>query len=140
MSISEYIEKIKPYYTPTLFILVTVISFGLGRLSAIETEKTGIKILSPETPVSAPVTETQKDVSQSPSTVTNAQSQVGTVIQAVSTQAGGGVIGVKTSKKYYFPWCGVVKRVKPENQLFFTSAETARQAGYVAGGGCKGLK
>jgi len=51
----------------------------------------------------------------------------------------GPVIGSKSGKKYYFPWCGTVKRIKPENQVKFNSISDAKKAGFVAGGNCKGL-
>lgn len=52
----------------------------------------------------------------------------------------GEVIGSKSGKKYYFPWCGTVKRIKPENQVKFASIEEARKAGFTPGGNCKGLQ
>ena len=52
----------------------------------------------------------------------------------------GGVIGSKSGKKYYFPWCGTVSRIKPENQVHFASITEARKAGFIPGGNCKGLK
>ena len=58
----------------------------------------------------------------------------------VGESMSGQVIGSKNSKKYYFPWCGTVKNIKPENQVPFASADLAKQAGYVPGGNCKGLK
>ncbi len=58
----------------------------------------------------------------------------------VSVPEKGGVIGSKTGKKYYFPWCGTVKRIKPENQVHFASIALAKQSGYTAGGNCRGLE
>ncbi len=51
----------------------------------------------------------------------------------------GEVIGSKSGKKYYFPWCGTVKRIKPENQVHFASIEAAKAAGFTPGGNCKGI-
>lgn len=130
-------DKIKPLYTLILILVIASIFFALGRLSSLEKQKEPIKIINPTTlqagsailavPEKTPVQKT---------TVTKAQA----VQTATTTPAGGKVIGVKTSKKYYFPWCGVMKRVKPENKVPFASYEAARAAGYVPGGGCKGLK
>lgn len=50
------------------------------------------------------------------------------------------VIGSKTGMKYYFPWCGELKRIKPKNQIVFSSAEEALALGYSPAGNCKGLK
>ncbi len=126
MSIDDLKDKIKPFYTLLLLIVVSSIFFAVGRLSVIEEKKTPIKIEYPNS------------------------SQTSSVIQAISTttiegkvsiQTGSGeVIGSKSGKKYYFPWCGTVKRIKPENQVHFESIEKAREAGFLPGGNCKGLK
>ena len=59
---------------------------------------------------------------------------------AYTGATSGEVIGSKTGKKYYFPWCGTVKRIKPENQVVFASIDLAKAAGYTPGGNCKGLQ
>ena len=128
MSIKDLLEKGKPFYILILGLVLASIFFALGRLSALEERHTPIKILSPD------------------------QNQTAALILGFSTTTpmsdiggsrisnSGEVIGSKTGKKYYFPWCGTVKRLKPENQVHFASVDLARQAGYVAGGNCKGLK
>ena len=132
MSISYFVEKIKPFYFLILFVVVAAIFFALGRLSAIEDRHSPVKILQP-----------------AESQTANAISAIGTMENAISAGAdsnpstsasGGQVIGSKTGKKYYFPWCGTVKRIKPENQVTFASADLAKAAGYTAGGNCKGLQ
>jgi hypothetical protein len=50
------------------------------------------------------------------------------------------VIGSKTGSKYYFPWCGALKRIKLENQISFASPELAQAAGYTPASNCKGVK
>lgn len=50
------------------------------------------------------------------------------------------VIGSKNGTKYYFPWCGGVDRIKPENRVEFASIVLARQNGYTPAKNCKGLK
>lgn len=54
--------------------------------------------------------------------------------------SNGEVIGSKSGKKYYFPWCGTVKRIKLENQIHFKSIQDAKSAGFTPGGNCKGLE
>jgi hypothetical protein len=61
-------------------------------------------------------------------------------IQQAPVQPSEEVIVSKSGKKYYFPWCGTIKRIKPENQVHFPSIEAARAAGFLPGGNCKGLK
>jgi len=74
------------------------------------------------------------------SSTTTSKTVIGEKLTAVPVQNDGPVIGSKSGKKYYFPWCGTVKRIKPENQVRFSSIEEAKSAGFVAGGNCKGLK
>ena len=44
MSIKEILEKINPFYTLILLIVVAGIFFGLGRLAKLEETETPIKI------------------------------------------------------------------------------------------------
>ena len=60
--------------------------------------------------------------------------------QEASLGQAGFVIGSKTGKKYYFPWCGTVNVIKPENRVTFSSVEEAREAGYTPALNCKGLE
>jgi len=116
MNIQERLIKIKPFYNLILLVLVAVIFFLLGRLSFLEERKVPIRIDSPNT------------------------AEVAAVVEVLPLREGGEVIGIKTSKKYYFPWCSAVKRSRVENQIHFESLEVARSAGYLPGGACKGLK
>jgi hypothetical protein len=101
MSIKEMLEKIKPFYNLVVIIIIAFIFFVLGRISAIEERHQPIKI--------------QYNGSEQA-----ASSFLST--QATTTESSVGraeVIGSKSGKKYYFPWCGTVKRIKPENQVVF---------------------
>ncbi len=132
MSINEILEKIKPFYTIILLVLVAMVFFGLGCLYGLKTENSGIKVSYPN------ITETSA-VINSISTTTKPENQK-VVSDVVPLDPSGEVIGSKSGKKYYFPWCGTVKRIKPENQVHFASIEEARKAGFTPGGNCKGLK
>jgi hypothetical protein len=117
MSIGEILEKIKPFYTLLLILAISFILFALGRISVLEDKHIPIKI-----------------------SYSNATSTSNTLM-AVSSDSNNGsnVIGSKSGKKYYFPWCSTVKRIKLENQVHFATIEIAKQAGYTPGGNCKGL-
>ena len=132
MSIKETLEKIKPFYSLLVIILVSCIFFVLGRISVEKSQKTPINISYPNSVQTATAVFSS---STSPKTVIRA----GEVAPSVE-QNDGPVIGSKSGKKYYFPWCGTVKRIKPENQVKFGSISEAKSAGFVAGGNCKGLK
>ena len=128
MSIKEILEKINPFYTLILLIVVAGIFFGLGRLSKLEETKTPIKIeYANRDQTSAVITATSQN-----------EIEKKVVVEEV-IPADGPVIGSKSGKKYYFPWCGTVKRILPQNQVHFASIEEARKAGFTPGGNCKGL-
>ena len=132
MSIKEMLEKIKPFYTPLFVIVVAVLFFAIGRLYALKNGQNSINIQ---------YTNDSSAGSQNAETIA-AVSTPEIVQKATSSPVvtDGPVIGSKSGKKYYFPWCGTVKRILPQNQVHFGSIAEARAAGFVPGGNCKGLK
>ena len=121
---------VKPFYTLILIIVISSIFFALGRLSVLSKEHVPIRVIYPSASSTASVISSMPEVKVD-----------GEVIkEIIAPEVGGEVIGSKSGKKYYFPWCGTVKRIKPENQVHFTSIEVAKAAGFTPGGNCKGLK
>ena len=123
---------VKPFYILLLILVVASIFFALGRLSALEERHIPIKV-------------EQMANSQTASAISSPRTLLGE--QEVrggekndELNSGGEIIGSKTGKKYYFPWCGTVKMIKPENQVRFASIEEAKKAGYTPAANCKGLK
>lgn len=129
MSINDLVEKIKPFYTLLLCLVIASIFFALGRLSVLEERHSPIKIIKPENSQTASVVSALKG-----------NDTLNTALVSEASAQEGEVIGSKSGKKYYYPWCGTLKRVKPENQVHFDSIELARAAGYTPAGNCKGLK
>ncbi|MES3004643.1 MAG: hypothetical protein V4690_00860 [Patescibacteria group bacterium] len=123
-----FLAKINPFYSLLLILVVASIFFALGRFSVLEERKGSIRIYNENG---------LQQISDE-----NTSGNTASVINAVGNQesSGGEVIGSKSGKKYYFPWCGTVKRIKPENQVKFASIEEAKLAGFTAGGNCKGLE
>lgn len=122
MSIKDFTDKIKPIWTPLFFVVMSVLFFGLGRLSA-------------SVPDSSPVAIREKKTENV--VVSNKQSvDTETIVGSADTS----VIASKTGSKYYFPWCGALKRIKPENRVSFASVLLAQQAGYEPASNCKGVK
>jgi hypothetical protein len=130
MSIKETLEKIKPFYTLFIILFVAIIFFSLGRLSVENSQKTAINIAY------IPQNQTATVIN---STSTAKTTSISKNVYPLEIQEDGPVIGSKSGKKYYFPWCGTVKRIKPENQVRFGSIVEAKQAGFIPGGNCKGL-
>lgn len=102
------------------FVLVALIAFGAGRLSAPEIVRNPVMIEE--------------------SATTNAINLYGNVSQPITGGAGestvvsssekGLFVASKNSTKYHWPWCSYAKNIKPENQVWFKSEAEAQAAGY----------
>ncbi len=146
MSIKDIVLKIKrqgrgegrmlpdisdDFFLAFLFIFATLGAFGLGRISALEGERTPVRIEYADG-TSAPLT-----ASASP----QGQSQGANTINAIapSTQSSGQLVGSKSGNKYHYPWCSGAQRIKEENKVFFASKQEAEAKGYTPAANCKGL-
>ncbi len=102
------------------FVLVTVIAFGAGRLSAPEIFRNPILINEPNASTSISLF---GNVSQP---AASAIGESGTK----QTSEKGLFVASKSGKKYHWPWCSYAKNIKPENQIWFNSEAQAQAAGY----------
>ena len=134
-SIKHLKEKIKHFtvvigradiFTTIIIILVAFLSFGLGRLSVLESKKPDIRI---ET---IPAGEAGAMGSAAIHAVSNNT-------ETVKEMAQGQFVASKNGTKYYFPWCAGANRIKDENKVWFSSADEAKKAGYQPSSMCKGL-
>lgn len=91
-------------------LLLGVVSFGLGRFSAIEDV--------------APLIA----VSEAPQTADP---------QALAP--GDLYVASRTGSVYYYPWCSGGEKIAPGNQVWFASETAAQKAGYAPSKSCKGL-
>ena len=96
-----------------IVLLVALSSFGLGRLSATEASRSASAAIS---------------VGQAPLEA-----------EPKGMAIGGPIVASRTGTVYYFPWCGGATSIKPENQVWFKSEDSAQTAGYRAAKNCKGL-
>jgi hypothetical protein len=125
-SIKDFALKIKPFFTILLWVLSSLLFFGLGRLSALERRYSPVSIVRGQmAPPLANISESEKAITTSPTPGVGESSEV---------------IGSKNGTKYYLPWCGALSRVKPENRVVFASAALARSKGYTPAANCKGTK
>ena len=117
-SIQEWGQKIKTgaeggvgeWGIPTLIILVGIISFGLGRLSALESQKTPISI-------------------------TNAAH----ITSDLRVVPGGQFVGARGGSTYFFPWCSGAEKLVESEKVWFASEKAAQKAGYKPAQNCRGL-
>lgn len=114
-------------YIVILITLVGTASFGLGKISAYEKNKTPISIL--------------KTKESMLSTVLGGASSAEKAIadDIKTTQNNGVVVASKSGTKYYYPWCTGVSKIKEENKIWFNSIEEAKQAGLTPASNCTGL-
>lgn len=142
MSIREILGKIKGYleidrvFYVLVLLLLSVASFGLGRLSVegdldgspIQkmTPRTSSQVGNPSAPLLSPKTplETQDNASSSSSK---------------EESALGAYVGSKKGTKYHLPWCGGAQRINEENKIWFADKESAEKAGYTPAGNCPGI-
>lgn len=99
-------------------ILIALISFGLGRLTAPNIIK-------------EPITIKESIFSSQPAAISNQLTGTTTEITSQTPSNEKGIIvASKYGKKYHWPWCTWAKKIKPENQVWFKSEEEAKKAGY----------
>jgi len=127
--IKHFISKIKTYVNEhqkmpiwVLFVfIISLISFGLGRLSIVDKQESliienGVPLLS--------------DVDE---IITSGGNVRG--ISLPMAQSGNFVVS-KNSKYYYLPDCATAKRIKDENKVWFQTEQEAQGLGFVRGSGC----
>ncbi len=145
MSIKDLKEKIKglrgfslpqlhalpdDLFLGLIIILVAFGSFGLGRLSKIESTKTPIRIENEPTVTTETFTAPVAG-NKAPSNIDQSASALGATASEL--------VGSKNGKKYYYPWCSGVSRISEANLLHFTSKADAEAQGYTPSSTCKGL-
>jgi len=138
----EIVQKIKRWtqtpeiITVAIIVLVGLASFGLGRLSALESKREPVRILRAqvaEENVKHPMSNISREGA-------NESSSSGLQLPTSNFQSGGQLVGSKNGTKYHFPWCSGAERIKEENKKWFDSIAAARAAGYSPAANCKGLE
>lgn len=109
-------------FTALIIVLVAVIGFGLGRLSAVYDQNEPIRI--------------EYGVNQT-SSAKDALSN--TNLEASLPSEEKLYVASKNSDKYHFPWCSGAKRIKESNKMWFSSKEEAELMGFKPAGNCEGL-
>ncbi len=118
MNIQELKEKInsRDVFFSAVVVLVGFASFGLGRLSKLETAREPVRI-------------------------ENAMTQTAGIAASPAPLAlGGQLVASKTGSKYHYPWCAGASQISEKNKRWFVSVEEARKAGYTPASNCRGLK
>lgn len=106
-----------------LVVLIACASFGLGRLSGLESVKRAVEIEFPkgqEAAVFAPFATT-------------------TPFAKATAKTSGAYVASKNGAKYYLSTCASAKRISEKNKVWFDTKEDAETAGYAPAANCKGI-
>jgi hypothetical protein len=102
-------------------VLITVISFNLGKISALNSQKKPIQIVGGESARQ----EQAADVTNGSVLKTMPQDQ--TVVASKNSK----------SKLYHFTWCPGASQIADKNKIVFPNEAAAIAAGYTLAGNCK---
>ena len=129
-------ENKKNIITIAIIILVGTGSYGLGRLSMIESSREPIRIIKNE------IREVEVSNISTDAVIESSvnKNNTASVVSGLNKIEANMLVGSKTGTKYHFPWCSGAQRIKNENKVWFGTPEEARKAGYTPAANCKGLE
>lgn len=133
------IENERDLVLISAFLLISIISFGLGMLW----QKNSNIIKAPITINKQILTANIRGANlpaQANSPYIIATKAVEVVAGATNNASGLIYIASKKGKYYHLSECTGAKSIKPENKIKFKSKEEAERAGYKPAGNCPGLK
>jgi hypothetical protein len=128
---ASFIQK---YYSIFFIIFLAVIvglSFYLGYEEGSNTKSVGEKQIVFSCPNT--ILDKQRITSLPSQNSSNLTASATSDVSENSTQSSGAYMGSKNGTKYYTPNCPASKRIKPENVIWFQSAQDATLQGYSKG-------
>ena len=129
--LSKFLNLIKSHqhhlFLAACIGLISMISYNLGQINSLE--KTPISIKNSANN-KAEIFDAVNPKSQTLNSKQTQNSKPQT--QKLDTR----VVVSKNFDKYHYSWCSGGKRIKPENQIWFNSAQEAESKGYVLAGNC----
>ncbi len=123
-------ENQRDLYLAALVFLVSVASFGLGRLSAIWPQKEPITIENHESGI------------MNQGTLSSERQRANQSLDSsfkIPDSSRGNFVASRNGSSYHLPDCPGAKQIKAENKIWFSTVEEARKAGYKPAGNCPGL-
>lgn len=128
-------ERGRDIFLVSLIILIAIISFNLGRITAFKEQKQPIRFES------ADIGELFKDDAIQNNENLYQGAKTGDSVKSTSEipKIDFRVVVSKKSKsmKYHFLWCSGAKQINEENKVFFKNEEDAQKAGYSLAGNCR---
>jgi len=103
------------------FLLVALIAFGAGRLTAPEIVRNPV-IINDSDAFSEEIVSPIKNIDNN---------EQGNEIKPVADQKQQGLfVGSRSGSKYHWPWCSYAQKIKEENKVWFKDEAEAQAAGY----------
>lgn len=137
--LTDLLQKIKSFfkenqrdlYLASLVFLMSLASFGLGRLSAIWPEKQPIRIEK-----TSGLNELNKL-----SELSNANPPQLNQLNSLNSlnQPQGNFVASRNGSSYHLPDCPGAKQIKEENKIWFATEAEAKKSGYKPAANCPGL-
>jgi len=139
--IKQFFKKNEPEFALMIgVILVSLISFAAGRLTAPGFEKQPIEIQYPESASLKDSVNSNPENSTNNNTFQELKDSKDKAFEPLQARQGGAYVASKNSDKYHLPECPGVKRIAEHNKIWFLSKEEAESMGYEPAGNCPGLK
>lgn len=124
------------------FVLVTAISFGLGRLWEQQTNAEGLKAPIVVNKAKTAFTSQNQESGIKPARLDGSGgNQEEITNQKLGANMGANILYIASKKGeyYHLPLCPGGKAIKPENKIGFSSKEEAEKAGYKPAKNCPAL-
>ncbi|MHB0978019.1 MAG: hypothetical protein ACYC1K_01250 [Minisyncoccota bacterium] len=115
---------VRKFFLAMVIVLVALLAFGLGRLSA-EGKREPVKIINAEVG-SLPAGEAGRN---------QEASNINQTASVINTMSDGEVYASSKGTKYYYSYCK--STVSDKNKVVFASAKQAESAGYTLSATCK---
>ena len=127
-------------YIAILLIITAVLSFGLGKLSVLQSGGgvTGSSQAVPIRSIAGPISTSSAETSNTQMVLPLAISAPA-VLQVVSSEAQPkkNYVASKSGTKYHAMNCSGTKTIKETNKIYFSTEDEAQAAGYTRSANCK---
>ena len=126
-------------YIAILLIITAVLSFGLGKLSVLQSGGgvTGSSQAVPIRSIAGPISTSSEETSNKP--ILPLAISAPAVLQVVSSEAQPqkNYVASKSGTKYHAMNCSGTKTIKETNKIYFSTEDEAQAAGYTRSANCK---
>lgn len=108
-------------------ILIGGSAYLIGNMNALESNLSEIQVVYPDAIAIKSDTKVEELKSTEVIPSNNKEANLST----------GKIVASKNGKRYYYPNCGGINRIKPENRIYFETKEQAEAKGLTLASGCK---